>query len=138
MKLRNIAFLAVAFALVGTAAQAGTTTNTIINGWERGNRTVDATTSRVEVGNFYRETFNIKIDAVSTDGDAFANIRFDGDSFSGSGIATQFNGGVDPFVNAGTVSVKETGSFRDIQRANISENTQFGNTSIQYSLDTDF
>lgn len=134
MNLRTIALTA-ALSLVAAPAIAGSTSNTIINGWERGSRKTNITNVRREHGQFNGETYNVKIDAVGER--AGTNIRFDGKKFTGSGFATNVVN-PDPFVNAGTVSYTESGSFSDVTNVNITEKAQFGNDSIQYVLDTNF
>lgn len=134
-KLNVIALSVVTVPLLATSAIAGSTSNTITNGVENGTRKVKVDSVRTEHGRFDRETFNVKIDAVGEV--AGTQIRYDGKKFTGSGFANNIEN-PDPFVNAGTVSNREWGSFRQVDTVKVREDVNFTNTSIDFTLTTGF
>ena len=133
--MKNLTISAIVIASVASAgsAFAGTTTNTITNGWETGTRNVEVDNVRVETGDYINKNMNMKIDSVTDGGTATSTLKFDGTKFTGTGFAT--TGNVDPWVNGGFVDNIETGSFSDITKTSVVESVEFGNTSIEYKLE---
>ena len=115
-----------------SAALAGSySSNTYIDGWERGTRNVDVTNVRTETGHVNEFSSSLKLNTDFPNANGY--IKFDGKLSGRLDVSTRL---IDPSVVGGYSEQVKNYGFTDITTTNITENVRFYNDIYTHKLES--